>query len=324
MPRIGRQGAMMISSSFTDFTAAGREVLDFLHRRLGFRLWMIARAEGDEWIVLQSEDYGYGVGPGTMFHWADPGCAEIARGNGPRIAPHTDLINVRVDVPVARQVEIQAYVGVPLTFADGSLFGMLCALDPCPQPAAIEGELDLVETLAALLTTILQSDIKATVEARRLERLQAEALTDELTGLYNRRAWDRILDAEDERCRRYGHPAAVLIVDLDGLKEVNDTQGHLAGDKMIVRTAEALTRASRSSDIVSRLGGDEFGVMSSECDRNGAMALLERVRNAFADVGVKASIGVSGRTPPSAGLKSAWDEADRLMYEEKHACRRDQ
>ena len=307
----------MTSSSFTDFTVAGREVLAFLHKRLGFKLWMITRTEGDDWIVLQSEDHGYDVEVGTVFRWTDSFCSEMVKGNGPRIAPRSDLIKAYAAAPIGRQVDIQAYVGLPLTFADGSLFGTLCAIDPEPQPREIESELDLIETLGALLSTILQSDIKASEEARRLERLQAEALTDEITGLYNRRAWDRFLDAEDERCRRYGHPAAILIVDLDGLKEVNDRDGHAAGDALIVRAAEALTSAARSADVVSRLGGDEFGVMSAECARDGALALLQRVRDAFADAGIKASIGVSGRTPPSAGLKSAWDEADRLMYREK-------
>lgn len=309
----------MTSSSFTDFTVAGHEVLAFLHRRLGFGLWMITRTDGDDWIVLQSEDHGYGVKAGTVFRWNDSFCSEMVKGNGPRIAPHSDQVLAYAGAPIGRQVDIKAYVGMPLTFADGALFGALCAIDPEPQPREIENELDLIETLAALLSTILQSDIKASEEARRLERLQAEALTDELTGLYNRRAWDRFLDAEDERCRRYGHPAAILIVDLDGLKEVNDTRGHVAGDALIARAAEALSSAARSADVVSLLGGDEFGVMSAECDRNGAMALLKRVRDAFADARVKASIGVSGRTPPSAGLKSAWDEADRLMYQEKRA-----
>jgi diguanylate cyclase (GGDEF)-like protein len=316
------QGVAMISSSFSDFAQAGREVLAFLHRCLGFRLWMITRTEGDDWIVLQSEDHGYGVAAGAVFRWSDSFCSEMVKGNGPRIAPCANLVPAYADAPIGRQVDIQAYVGLPLTRADGSLFGTLCAIDPEPQSPAIEAELELVEVLAALLSTVLQADIRASEEARRLERLQAEALTDELTGLYNRRAWDRFLDAEDERCRRYGHPAAILVVDLDDLKTVNDTHGHAAGDALIVRATEALNQAARAADVVARLGGDEFGVMSSECDRTGAKALLKRVRNAFADAGVNASIGVSGRTPPSAGLKSAWDEADRLMYQEKHAHRK--
>ena len=123
--------------------------------------------------------------------------------------------------------------------------------------------------------------------------------------------------SEEERCRRYGHPAAVLIVDLDELKLVNDAQGHAAGDALIVR-AGSLRGAARSLDVVARLGGDEFGILSAECDRAGAEALLKRVRTALNEVNVKASVGLAMRDP-SVGLMGASATADRLMYEDKRS-----
>ena len=304
--------------SFSDFETAAHAVLAFLHQRLGFDLWMVTRTAGDDWIVLQSEDHGYGIAPGTVFRWADSFCSEMVKGNGPRIAPRSEDIPAYATAAIGRRVQIKAYVGLPLVNSDGSLFGTLCAIHPSPQPQSIVEEKELVELLGAMLSTILQAELRAAEEARRSEKLQAEALIDALTDTYNRRGWDRLLASEEERCRRYGHPAAILIVDLDELKLVNDAQGHAAGDSLIVRASSALRKAARSLDIVARLGGDEFGILSAECDHAGAEALLKRVRTALAEANVKASVGLAMRGP-SGGLRHALENADQLMYKEKRS-----
>ena len=194
---------------FSDFETAGRAVLAFLHHRLGFNLWMITRTEGDDSIVLQSEDHGYKVDPGMIFKWSDSFCSEMVKGNGPRIAPLSEIVPAYATAPIGRQVKIKAYVGIPIVGENGLLFGTLCAIDPSPQPTSITDELPLLEMLAALLSTILHVELRTIIEVRRSEKLQAEALTDELTQIYNRRGWERLLASEDERCRRYGNPAAV-------------------------------------------------------------------------------------------------------------------
>ena len=304
--------------SFRNFESAGRAVLALLHRRLGFDLWMITRTVGDDWIVLQCEDHGYGVEPGTVFRWADSFCSEMVKGNGPRIAPRSEAVSAYAAAPIGRQVKIGAYIGLPLARPDGSLFGTLCAIHPYPQPESIVKEQELVELLGAMLSTILQAELHVAEEACRSEKIQAEALTDELTGLYNRRGWDRLLASEEQRCRRYGHSAVVLMIDLDKLKVVNDTQGHAAGDALIVRAGSALRKSIRSHDIVARLGGDEFGILAVECDRTGGEALLKRVRLALDEANVKASVGLAMRDP-SVGLPGAAAVADALMYEEKRS-----
>ncbi|MBA4388637.1 MAG: sensor domain-containing diguanylate cyclase [Verrucomicrobia bacterium] len=306
----------METHSIGDFESAGRAVLSLLHRRLGFDLWMVTRTEGDDWIVLQSEDHGYGVEPGTVFRWADSFCSEMVKGNGPRIAPRSAEVPAYAAAPIGRQVQIGSYVGLPLVRTDGSLFGTLCAIHPLPQPESIVEEQDLVELLGAMLSKILQAELNAAEEVRRYEKLQVEVLTDEQTGLYNRRGWDRLLASEEERCRRYGHPAAVLMVDLDQLKVVNDRQGHAAGDALIVRAGATLRNVARKNDIVARLGGDEFGILIAECDCVNAEALLKRIRTAFAEADVKASMGLAMRDP-AIGLEGACLAADKLMYEEK-------
>ncbi len=301
-----------------DFDAAGRAVLLFLHQRLGFDLWMITRTQGDDWIVLQSEDHGYGVAAGKVFPWRDSFCSEMVKGNGPHIAPQSDVIPAYALAPIGRQVQIKAYAGVPIVLKDGSLFGTLCAIDPVPQSPQIVEQEELLLLLGSLLSTILQLELRSAEEVRRSERIQAEALTDSVTRLYNRRGWDLLLAAEEARCSRYGHPGVIFYVDLDGLKQINDFHGHAAGDELIIRASQALRQAARSIDIIARLGGDEFGIVGVECDVVGAQALLKRVQSELEMANVKASIGFAMRDP-SIGLAGAWVEADKNMYSEKRS-----
>ena len=279
---------------------------------------MVTRTQGDKWIVLQSVDHGYGVKSGRVFDWADSFCAEMVKGNGPRVAPDSDLFPAYAGAPIGKQVPIRAYIGVPLTGSGGEMFGTLCAIDPIRQPDALVQEQGLIELLASMLSTILSSELKMAAETRRSERLAVEALFDALTQLANRRAWDRLVALEEERCRRFGHSAAVITIDPDGLKQVNDELGHAAGDALITQAATALRSIAREVDIVARLGGDEFGVVAVECDNAGAHMLLERIREAFAARNVHASIGLAMRNPET-DLIAAWRDADARMYTEKKA-----
>jgi diguanylate cyclase (GGDEF)-like protein len=240
----------------------------------------------------------------------------MVKGNGPRIAPNSDVVPAYAAAPAGRQVPIKAYIGVPLTHADGRLFGTLCAIDPERQPDEIVEQQDLIELLASMLSAILDAELKLSEAIRRSEHLELEALVDPLTALLNRRAWDRLLAQEEERCRRYGHTATVFVVDLDHLKEINDTAGHAAGDALLVRAASALQEVVRDIDIVARLGGDEFGLIAVECDEAGAELLLRRLREALDERQVKASVGLAVREAAS-GLTRAWEQADRLMYAQK-------
>lgn len=124
------------------------------------------------------------------------------------------------------------------------------------------------------------------------------------------------MEKEEIRCRRYGHDAAVFMLDLDGLKHVNDTYGHSHGDALIVLAAVVLQSMVREVDIIARIGGDEFGVVAIECTAESAESLVERMQTQFENYDVQVSIGYALRLA-SGGLKGAWERADALMYEEK-------
>lgn len=303
-----------------DFETAANAVLRYLRSLLGFSLWMVTRTDGDDWIVLAAEDGGYGVEPGHLFRWSDSFCSRMVAGEGPRVAPTSALVPSYREAPIGRQVPIGAYVGVPIPRSDGGLFGTLCAIDPAPQPDAIARHQPLIELLAGLLGNVLAHERDVMEERRRAERAEAESKTDGLTGLANRRAWESFLDLEEERCRRYGDPASILALDLDGLKEVNDNFGHASGDELLRRAARLLEDGGRESDLVARLGGDEFGILAVHCSADQARSRGARLTERLEAERVAASLGIASRHP-SRGLRDAWELADARMYEAKRRLR---
>ncbi len=301
-----------------DFTSTARDILKYLHARNGLALWMVTRVDGDDWIVIEAEDHGYRLEAPAVFRWSDSFCSRMVLGRGPRVAPASALVPAYAEAPIGKALNIQSYVGIPLTRADGALFGTLCAIDPAPQPESLQANLPLFELFAKILSTMLAAEIELGQLFRKAERANAEADTDCMTGLYNRRAWDRFVAAEEDRCRTYGHPACVIAVDLDGLKQANDTEGHSAGDRLIVNAANLLRKAVRKSDFVARVGGDEFFVLSPECDADCAATITERVRSSFEEARIRASVGMARRVPPR-DLIATIAEADRKMYAEKQS-----
>lgn len=125
-----------------------------------------------------------------------------------------------------------------------------------------------------------------------LESLARLARTDSLTGLLNRRSWDELLAAEVTRASRTGRPFAVLMIDVDDLKSVNDRGGHPAGDRLLKAAASAFRAELRQGDNVARIGGDEFGALLPECDHDLALSIGERMAAAMPE-GTSCSVGVA-------------------------------
>lgn len=201
-----------------NFESASIRALTFLRQKLGFQLCMVTRAEGNDWTVLHSDDKGYGVVPGDVFNWDDSFCCEMVKGLGPNIAADANQVPAYAAAEIGRKIPIGAYIGVPLRFADGRLFGTLCGIDPSVQPDDICEHQELIEVLGEMLSTILQMELRVDEEERRAERFQAQALTDALTGLYNRGGWEQLLAKEEARYQRYRQSSVVIVVDLDELK----------------------------------------------------------------------------------------------------------
>jgi diguanylate cyclase (GGDEF)-like protein len=167
-------------------------------------------------------------------------------------------------------------------------------------------------------------DLKA-----RIAELEAVVLMDTLTPLYNRRHFLDILERWIWRAQRYGNECGLLFIDVDQLKSVNDALGHQAGDHLLVSVARTLQNAVRRTDIVARIGGDEFGILLEKVDMERLPANAQKIAQAVAARaldynGVEISPSVSiGFAMIEAGVSSAeiMMRADRSMYAEKGAKR---
>ncbi|MFZ5959234.1 sensor domain-containing diguanylate cyclase [Pseudomonas knackmussii] len=302
-------------SEVVDFESAVREALAFLKQAFGFDQWFVTRLDDGECIVMQGlEDQA--MQPGHTLCWSDTLCSRMVAGSAPRIVPDLAEHPGCVDAAFIRDSATRAYMGFPLYKGDGELYGTLCGIAAQPQPEPSALQVQLFELLGKLLNALLQMELRAETQTRRAERFAAQALQDAMTGLFNRAGWEQLMAKEEQRCHRHGRSCVVIVIDLDELKQINDSKGHNAGDRLIRQTAKALTQATRSEDVVARLGGDEFGIIGVNCDLDGGRELLKRVLASLAEHGIAASVGMSSR-PAKGDIRSAFVEADLKMYEQK-------
>jgi len=214
-----------------------------------------------------------------------------------------------------------------------------------------EGELDLHaaeivaleirDHLVGLLVyektpTLLQQEIliifsrqaALTIEnAKLFAKVEEMALKDTLTGLYNRRYFNQILDYEVNRAKRYRQPLSLIFIDLDHFKEINDSFGHSVGDQFLKQIAQKIHSLFRTTDLVARYAGDEFVVILPTTPNEGAMILANRIQSVLSQyqvmvrgrtLQVSVSIGVDTyESEEGIGGVTLIDRADKAMYEAK-------
>ncbi len=184
---------------------------------------------------------------------------------------------------------------------------------------------DAAEQLVEAIAAIQAEAMEAHVQSRSRE-LESQANTDPLTGLGNLRALQRQLANLLDVHKRYRHPFAVLLMDIDGLKRINDSHGHPAGDRVLMQVAMSLRRSIRSVDTAARIGGDEFCVLLPEQDLKSAAKLAARLATAVeeevavpGEPPVTMSIGVAASPEHGDEAEALIDTADRAMYRAKAA-----
>ena len=194
---------------------------------------------------------------------------------------------------------------------------------------------NMVEVIGALpLLTLYPMVVGLTTYrlARRLREqnqlLSEQSRTDGLSGLLNRRCWEDAVSAEFHRCRRYGHRACLLMLDIDHFKSINDRHGHPTGDEVIRSVAAILQDSLRDDDVPGRYGGEEFGILLPATPAKGAEVISERVRRriegaALAKSGLRAtvSIGIAELGADDMDYAVWISHADRALYAAKERGR---
>ncbi|VVD71793.1 putative diguanylate cyclase AdrA [Pandoraea morbifera] len=223
---------------------------------------------------------------------------------------------------VVGEPNIRFYAGAPLRTPEGHRLGTLCVIDRKPRTLDDEKRA-LLADLSALVVDEL--------ELRRVNHVLGDmAMRDALTGALNRRAF--LLQAERQfaAARAQQRRLAVLMLDLDHFKAINDTWGHAVGDLVIVELTVVLRATLRKDTVIGRLGGEEFAVLLPDADAERAMQAAERLLAAVGGASVpgpnapirfSASIGVGGLAPDDADFGAVLQRADRALYAAKQAGR---
>lgn len=179
--------------------------------------------------------------------------------------------------------------------------------------------------LVAYITTMLAADIRFAVD-----KIKQVSDTDDLTGLYNMRAFSAMLQRAFKQAVRHNHPLSVVMIDSDNLKSINDAHGHEAGNRLLQHLVRCVRDELRGSDVMARFGGDEFIVLLPETNRRGAQDMSERIRKAVeasrfdirgGDVNTTVSIGIACYPEDGGNLEVILDKADKAMYRAKQRGR---
>jgi diguanylate cyclase (GGDEF)-like protein/PAS domain S-box-containing protein len=227
-------------------------------------------------------------------------------------AGHAEVVRELV-VPTMRNGRVVAILGVGNKLTDYD-----------------EKDVELVSYIADIIWTIVEQK-RSNEQIRQLNaRLEQLAMTDDLTGLFNRRSFFKRGAEEIKRSQRYQFPLSLLMMDIDEFKTVNDTYGHDAGDRILCLVADTLRLHSREVDMVVRLGGEEFGILLPNTEEADAIILAERLRLAVEgatgsiqdqQVGVTTSIGVAVFGKEIQNIDHLLKNADTAMYQAKNQGR---
>ena len=191
--------------------------------------------------------------------------------------------------------------------------------------AGLHGQAEWETALARLAEAAEHVETSLAEHAARLNHLENLSVTDELTGLHNRRGFRRELTKALARAGREGETGILLLIDLDHFKPINDTYGHSAGDAVLVAVGRVLTGAVRTNDATGRLGGDEFAVLLSNADPVAVQPRVLRLRAALSQlviphqgamIPVRATVGQT-RYGPSSDLEALLQTADLDLYRHK-------
>ena len=267
-------------------------------------------------------------------------CAAALAHDGTYVVEHASTDPRTQEHPlVAGPFGLEFYAGVPLRTHDGHLLGTLCCMDTRPR-GITPRQLRQLETLAA----IVMDEIELRRSAMQISRL-SEALADACSDLERRASFDPLtgvlaraamLDRAGqllERLRQGPKGGALLLIDIDHFKDVNDTHGHAAGDRVLKEVAGRMAASCRAGDLIGRIGGEEFLAVFADVTPQDAAAIAERLRDAVCRTPIALGTGAALDVSVSGGLRlvapgelgiellQAMEEADAALYRSKTAGR---
>ncbi|MGB3623723.1 MAG: diguanylate cyclase [Ketobacter sp.] len=187
-----------------------------------------------------------------------------------------------------------------------------------------------VESVCVMIFDVTDTAIYHSMHQAAMKKMEQMSRTDGLTQLFNRSHWQARLTEEFNRSHRYQQDLTLMLFDLDHFKSINDTYGHLGGDKVLVEVAQMITRSLRDSDVAGRYGGEEFGVLLPSTDLEGAEVVAQRLCRRVCetlipfegkDIAISTSIGLAQLTPDLKTPEELISNADEALYQAKEQGR---
>ncbi|GAA3585610.1 bifunctional diguanylate cyclase/phosphodiesterase [Marinobacter xestospongiae] len=315
------------SSRALDFEQRVDAMLKLGSRHFGLPIGIFSKIEGNTYTVMQAIHPENALTPGMTFELEGTYCSHVYAANNTQGFHHVAHSSIQKH-PCYLNFGLEAYLGAPI-FVDEKRYGTLNFSSPSPTRPFIQQDYELVKLFAEWIGHELARlyDLKALEQAR--QELETLSQTDPLTGLYNRRHMEGVMNEEVERAARYAKPLSVALFDFDHFKRLNDTYGHAAGDDALKLFARTVKDASRCVDLYCRWGGEEFIAAFPETSALDAKKLLERIISKLKAANFSAnnehialtmSIGLT-EIRQGDSIDTLIQRADEAMYEAKHGGR---
>lgn len=284
---------------FASLQDAIQHLLSRMQSQTPLKTWVFSEVVGNDWKILACVDPVFNLQVGHVIPWSDSVCWRMLLADGPLYAGNLGTVPDFAAAPIVRELGLNSYFGLPLAIS-GHMQGMLCGFAREEVGHDLAQHVPLADTVGRTILTFWQQKLRRDADRSKLDQLRREAVTDPLTGLLNRRGLRnhiRRVRPDDSALE----PFAMIVVDLDGLKAVNDRFGHDAGDALITGAAQAMRSVLRVNDAVARIGGDEFSIYLPLREVAQLDEMIERIEVGLASQNVSATLGYSwsdGSVPP--------------------------
>lgn len=278
--------------------------------------WLVGRQDGDACAVLAARGAFRTFPSEALGHLLENDWHDCARVGGFHYRSVTDAEHIHLPRRVPADPRKGYLIMARLEEQEGDSMGCVVGLAYEPMVAQLALCAQNLRLCVAAMALVVNLHAELDIAEQMVIEMQRDAFIDPLTGVFNRAGWINRLAHIDALASSTDEDAAIVMLDLDFLKVVNDTRGHAAGDDLLRLTAQTISSVLRSTDSVGRLGGDEFGVVVQQATPAVAESLMSRLSQALNQKDIRISIGMALKSEAGT-LKKTMHLADERMYAEK-------
>lgn len=293
-------------------------IVSVLNETWPCQTWVLLRRMPSSWLITHVNDEMHRLVPGDVIQDNAEGEFQFGRG----VVNLYTLQQVSVFRPLSesRNIEVMGSIFHRIVNEDGSIFGGIWGFSRRRLSHAKFAAMPMLGLLAEMIMMNHALGARATEASSRVAQAESEASTDQITGLLNLRGWSGRVRQEVGRCARIKSPLSLLVLDINGFKQVNDMYGHAKGNELLQLCANVLRNNVREHDVVARLGGDEFAILACDTDLAASHKMAKGLVDTLQKHGISCSIGTS-LVGEDTSWGAAMEQADMQMYAHKKSCK---